>query len=85
MGSEAIPEDIAALSYEQARDELTAIVAKLEGGQTSLEDSLTLWERGEHLAQVCQDYLAGAQARLDAIRIIPVDDADGAAATKEQE
>ncbi|HAM24382.1 MAG TPA: exodeoxyribonuclease VII small subunit [Actinobacteria bacterium] len=76
MSTDDIPADIAALSYEDARDELTAIVAKLEGGQTSLEDSLTLWERGELLARVCQEYLAGAQARLDAIRVIPVEEID---------
>ena len=41
------------LSYEQARDELTSIVARLETGQVSLEESMTLWERGEALAAHC--------------------------------
>jgi exodeoxyribonuclease VII small subunit len=54
--------------YEEARDELIAIVARLEGGEPGLEESLTLWERGEHLAAVCQDWLDGAQERLDAAR-----------------
>lgn len=53
-------------TYEQARDELVDIVAKLESGQTTLEESLTLWERGEYLAAIAQDHLDGAQARLDA-------------------
>jgi exodeoxyribonuclease VII small subunit len=51
-------------SYEQARDELTAIVARLEGGEASLEESITLWERGEALATVCQDWLDGARRKL---------------------
>lgn len=54
------------LSYEQARDELVAIVAKLEAGGTTLEESLELWERGEAMAQLCERYLANARARLDA-------------------
>ena len=37
-------------SYEQARDELASVVAQLESGGLSLDESLTLWERGEHLA-----------------------------------
>lgn len=52
-------------SYEQARAELRAIVAQLESGGQSLEESLTLWERGEQLADICQKWLDGAGARLD--------------------
>lgn len=54
------------LSYEQARDELVAIVNKLETGGTTLEESLALWERGEELATLCEQYLDNARARLDA-------------------
>jgi exodeoxyribonuclease VII small subunit len=54
------------LSYEQARDELVDVVRRLEAGGTSLEDSLALWERGEALAAVCQEWLDGARAKLDA-------------------
>ncbi|MEU5938343.1 exodeoxyribonuclease VII small subunit [Micromonospora sp. NPDC047548] len=56
------------LSYEQARAELAQVVEKLEVGGTSLEDSLALWERGEQLADVCQRWLDGARARIDAAR-----------------
>ncbi|WP_089099066.1 exodeoxyribonuclease VII small subunit [Streptomyces hyaluromycini] len=56
----------AALSYEQARDELIETVRRLEAGGTSLEQSLALWERGEELARVCRQWLEGARARLDA-------------------
>jgi exodeoxyribonuclease VII small subunit len=59
-------DDLAALGYEQARDELVTTVQKLEAGGLSLEDSLALWERGEALAAHCQAKLDGARARLDA-------------------
>ncbi|SDD01420.1 exodeoxyribonuclease VII small subunit [Actinokineospora iranica] len=51
--------------YEQARDELAAVVAKLEAGGLSLEDSLALWERGEALARICDKHLAGARERVE--------------------
>jgi exodeoxyribonuclease VII small subunit len=57
-------QDIANLSYEQARDELIAIVAQLEGGQIGLEDSMSLWQRGEALANHCNTWLDGAEAKL---------------------
>ncbi|HPU13657.1 MAG TPA: exodeoxyribonuclease VII small subunit [Aeromicrobium sp.] len=52
------------LTYEQARDELITIVGRLETGGTTLEESLTLWERGEALADLCNSFLAGATARV---------------------
>ena len=56
--------DIADLTYEQARDELIAIVARLESGQVGLEESLGLWQRGEALAAHCSTWLDGAEAKL---------------------
>jgi exodeoxyribonuclease VII small subunit len=56
----------AGLSYEAARAELREVVAKLESGGQSLEESLALWEHGEQLADVCQQWLTGATERLDA-------------------
>ena len=53
-----------AVSYEQAREELAAVVRRLEAGGLSLEDSLELWERGERLAAICTEWLEGARARL---------------------
>lgn len=55
------------LSYEQARDELVSVVQKLETGGTSLQESMSLWERGEELATICQRWLDGARARFDAV------------------
>ena len=56
-----------ALPYEQARDQLTELVKRLEAGGLTLEQSLELWERGEQLAAICEDWLAGARARLAAV------------------
>jgi exodeoxyribonuclease VII small subunit len=53
-----------ALSYEQARDELTEVVKRLEAGGLTLEESLDLWERGEKLAAICAEWLEGARARI---------------------
>jgi exodeoxyribonuclease VII small subunit len=62
-GGELSPEK---LGYEQARDELVDVVRRLEAGGGSLEESLRLWERGEALADRCEQWLAGARAKLDA-------------------
>jgi exodeoxyribonuclease VII small subunit len=64
----ASPDDVAELSYEQARDELVRVVGELEQGSTTLEESLALWERGEALARRCEEWLLGAKERLDAAR-----------------
>jgi exodeoxyribonuclease VII small subunit len=52
--------------YEQARDQLVELVKRLEAGGLTLEQSLQLWERGERLAAICQEWLDGARARLAA-------------------
>jgi exodeoxyribonuclease VII small subunit len=57
-----------AISYEQAREELIIIVQRLESGGVPLEESLALWERGEQLAAVCQSWLDGAKAKINAAR-----------------
>jgi exodeoxyribonuclease VII small subunit len=60
--------DVSELGYEQARDELVSVVARLEAGAQTLEESLALWERGEALAARCQEWLDGARQRLTAVR-----------------
>jgi exodeoxyribonuclease VII small subunit len=55
----------AEITYEAARAELREVVAKLESGGQSLEESLALWERGEQLADICQRWLDDASRRLD--------------------
>ena len=62
------------LGYEQARDQLVEIVQKLESGGVPLSESMDLWQRGERLAVICQQWLDGARATIEAAR---AGDADG--------
>ena len=64
MSEPDVPAPREALTYEQARDKLAAVVKRLEAGGLTLEQSLELWERGERLAAVCEEWLDGARARL---------------------
>ncbi|MFV0373082.1 exodeoxyribonuclease VII small subunit [Microbacterium sp.] len=61
-------EQIASLTFEQARDDLVRVVTELEQGAPTLEHSLDLWTRGEALAAHCEQWLLGAKRRLDAAR-----------------
>lgn len=65
------PSNDEALGYEQARDELMRVVQRLESGGVPLDESLALWERGERLANVCQQWLDGARAKIGAARAGP--------------
>jgi exodeoxyribonuclease VII small subunit len=56
------------ISYEAARDELAQVVEALEDGSATLEESLKLWERGEELAKICQEWLDGAKKKLDSAK-----------------
>ena len=57
--------EIAKLSYEEARDELQKVVTELEQQSVSLEASMALWERGEALAKLCEEFLSGARQKLE--------------------
>ena len=57
---------VESLNYEQARDELIEVVRILELGQMGLDESLKYWERGEALANRCEEHLAGAARRVEA-------------------
>ena len=68
MTDTANDENLDELSYEQAREELVAVVQRLESGGAPLAESLALWERGEKLAAICQQWLDGAKATVEAAR-----------------
>ncbi|GAB4311356.1 MAG: hypothetical protein Kow00117_04590 [Phototrophicales bacterium] len=53
------------LSFEQAYQELDEIVSKLESGELTLEESVTLFERGRKLAEHCQAILDQAELRVN--------------------
>lgn len=76
----AEPPAAARPAYEQARAELTELVKRLEAGGLTLEQSLELWERGERLATICEQWLEGARARLAAVMVQRGGDGDGAEA-----
>lgn len=61
----------ASTSFEAARDELASVVQRLESGGLSLEDALALWQRGEELGHICQEWLDAATATLDASNTTP--------------
>lgn len=67
--------DIAALTFEDALRALEDVVRKLESGEVPLDDSISLYERGEALRRHCQARLDAAQARIERIVAGP----DGAA------
>ena len=56
------------LSYEAAKAQLDDVVALLEDKDIPLDDMVKLWEQGEKLAAVCEEKLAGAKSRLEALR-----------------
>ncbi len=60
-------DDVSALSFEQALAQLEEIVAKLESGQTELERSIELYERGARLKAHCEQRLRAAQLRVERI------------------
>jgi exodeoxyribonuclease VII small subunit len=67
---------ISQLGYEEARDELTEVVRRLEQGGLSLDESLQLWERGEELAKRCEQHLEGARQKVEKA-LAANDDDDG--------
>ena len=55
------------LSFEQALAELETIVKSLEMGNVPLEESISLYERGEALKKRCETLLKAAEARVETI------------------
>ncbi len=64
---DSFPEDITAMAFEAALAELESVVAKLEGGQVPLEESIDMYTRGSVLKRYCEEKLAAAQARVDKV------------------
>jgi exodeoxyribonuclease VII small subunit len=62
-------EDLTALSFEDALKRLEAIVQRLESGDASLDESITLYTEGDKLRAQCEARLKDAQARIDKISL----------------
>jgi len=58
-------EEIAGLTFEQAFQQLEEVVRQLESGELSLEQSLTLFERGMLLARLCESKLDAAEQKVN--------------------
>lgn len=74
MSEISLPEDILALSFEDALAELERIVRQLEDGRSRLDEAIALYERGCALRRHCDSRLREAQARIERITVA----ADGA-------
>lgn len=61
--------DVKAMSFELALEELEKIVGKLESGQAPLQESITIYERGEALKAHCETLLKTAEARIEKITL----------------
>jgi exodeoxyribonuclease VII small subunit len=62
-------EDVSTLSFEAALKELESIVARLESGDASLDESITLYTKGDALRAQCEARLKDAQARIEKISL----------------
>lgn len=61
--------DISAMSFEDAMAELEKVVKDLESGQVSLDQSITLYERGAALKAHCEARLKAAEERVEKITL----------------
>lgn len=69
--------ELSALSFEDALKRLEAIVQRLESGEASLEDSITLYTEGQTLKAHCDAKLKDATMRIEAIQQNEAGDAIG--------
>jgi len=65
----ALPPDIAKMSFEEALAELESLVKRLEDGRAKLEDAIGFYERGAMLKRACEAKLREAQARIEQISL----------------
>jgi exodeoxyribonuclease VII small subunit len=62
-------EDLSSLSFEDALRRLESIVARLESGDASLDESITLYTQGDALRAQCEARLKDAQGRIEKISL----------------
>lgn len=61
--------DLSGLSFEAALEQLETLVARLESGDASLDESIRLYTRGEALRAHCEGRLKDAQMRIEKITL----------------
>lgn len=76
MARVSSPKPVTELTFEQALDELDALVRRMEAGDLALDDSIAAYRRGAELARYCQGKLAAAEQeikKLDGELLKPLD------------
>lgn len=76
MAKTSLPKPVAELTFEQALDELDALVRRMEAGELNLDDAVAAYRRGAELARHCQGKLAVAEheiRKLDGDMLTPLD------------
>lgn len=69
MAEKTKKDDIGSMTFETAMAELEQIVAKLEKGDVELEESISIYERGEVLRAHCDALLKKAEAKVEKITL----------------
>jgi exodeoxyribonuclease VII small subunit len=59
--------DVNEISFEQALNQLTELVEKLESGELPLEESVASFEQGVKLSRRCEALLDQAEQRLQVL------------------
>jgi exodeoxyribonuclease VII small subunit len=77
--------DIKDMSFEKALKELESIVGRLERGDVELEESISIYERGEALKDHCDRLLKQAEAKVEKITLNPAGEPTGSEPFKAQE
>ncbi|WP_169943432.1 exodeoxyribonuclease VII small subunit [Sphingomonas lacunae] len=67
--TDPMSQNLAGLSFEDALEQLAAIVRQLEAGQVPLDNAIALYERATALKAHCDARLRDAEARIERIRI----------------
>ena len=70
------------MDFEKKLTRLEEIVAKMEGGNLSLEESLLLFEEGVKNSRECQKQLTAAEEK---VKVLLKVDSEGRAVTKDLE
>ena len=69
MAEKELPKDVAALSFEDALEELKSIVQRLEAGEGKLDEAIDAYERGAALKAHCDAKLRDAQQKIEKISL----------------
>lgn len=60
-------EEVVSLSFEEAMEQLEAVVEKLEQGDVPLEEAISMFQDGMKLSKLCHDKLQAVEEQMDRI------------------